>query len=1088
LGGAQFGDAQEISIAGIGANEEIQVNIADVDFNGWPDLIVNDSYNTTLLHNTGQGNFVRGDYQFASGWAARVFLTDMDGDGDIDLIKLGNDNYHQGQCFYYNNRSISLPGQNGAPTTIAGLQVYHLANSTTLSWAPSTDDSTPSALISYHVKVIDGNGKHWVHPETNATGTFRRRLDYGNAGFRTSFTINDLPAGNYTAHIQAVDATFKLSGASTINFQITAGPNSLSVERILLNKVKLVWTDGPLNGSATVVARKSKHSDFQVIAELSGNATTFTDEGLEYDDVYTYHVYEKSAAITTAPSNSVTWNTTLLVLEQSTITNATGSLDVGDYTNDGKMDMLIFGGRIFNGIEVGLTNALLEKVPTGWTQHAAGAPTIPDAGTSVFYDINGDHLIDLYQHGFIYSASKYETNVLLNNGNKTFSSATNIFTADDVGILEVWDYDRDNDLDFYVTQPGQPNSLIKNNAEGAFVADTKQSACCDRSIVPGDYDNDGDEDIVHFDRTSNNFTLLLNTEKSLVPNTNFPVSGGRMQKLDYNGDGFPDLLFLADNAYDAKSKLFKNQGPDAEGEIQFKLIRDNFPTGDVTVNTADYDHDGDLDIFFTGTPCVMYNNLGDDDFKETKLLNFSAGANNTKWVDFDGDGDLDLFMTGYFKVNHADNVDNPFAFILNNQLIVSGTGVENLPPAAPVNLTSSQDTEGLHLSWTGQPDDHTAMEALTHDVVLYKDGKELMKVPANPTSGARLKLQDGRAAGRLTIDNLAYGDYTWKVQAIDQTFLGSPLSLQGQFTFIPQAPMMNDTVIYQCDREISLVAPGTNIEWYSDQALTDKIGEGAYSPEASQTVYVTQTVAGRRGVARAVKITIEARPPMPIASVDPYFYCENNAGGPANLAVAGTDIKWYKDAGGNVSAGSGNQLSIVLSEQILYATQTISQCESLPATIMVKPVVITSDVHFGDGEIYTDEQDADFYQWYKNNSPLADANDYLLDDIEDGATYKVYIEKGACSETSTPTVITGIEDRVDSHLKIFPNPASGSFTIEMDKPGGVITIYDVAGRIVFEAFGNTSRQIISSSSWSRGLYYVTIHFGQTIVCKKVVIN
>ena len=159
--------------------------IADMDFNGWPDLIVNDSHNTTLLYNTGQGNFVRADYQFAGNPGTHVFLTDMEGDGDLDLVKQGNDDYDQGINYYYKNRSISAPGQNAAPTVVASIQVSRSGNATTLSWLPATDDTTPSAMISYHIDLIDGNGKHWVHRETNASGTFRRRLAYGNAGFRT---------------------------------------------------------------------------------------------------------------------------------------------------------------------------------------------------------------------------------------------------------------------------------------------------------------------------------------------------------------------------------------------------------------------------------------------------------------------------------------------------------------------------------------------------------------------------------------------------------------------------------------------------------------------------------------------------------------------------------------------------------------------------------------------------------------------------------------------------------------------------------------------------------------------------------------
>ncbi|HET6544666.1 MAG TPA: T9SS type A sorting domain-containing protein [Chryseolinea sp.] len=1091
MGGAQFSEPQEISIAGIGANESIQTMIADMDFNGWPDLIVNDFHNTTLLYNKGQGNFVRADYQFAGNPGTHVFLTDMEGDGDLDLVKQGNDDYDQGINYYYKNRSISAPGQNASPTVVAGIQVSRSANATTLSWQPATDDTTPAAMISYHLDLMDGNGKHWIHRETNASGTFRRRLAYGNAGFRTSFTINDLPAGHYTANIHAVDATFKLSASSALSFDVTAGPTLLAVERILLNKVKLTWTDGPLNGTATIVTRKSLTSDFQIVAELPANATTYTDSGLQYDNLYTYQVYEKSVSTITTGSNAVNWNTALLVLEQSTITNATGSLDVGDYTADGKMDMLIFGGRMFNGNTIDLTSALLEKTSGGWTQQNAGSVTLANPGTSHFYDINGDHRLDLYQHGYSLLESEYETNVLLNNGNKTFTSTTNSFTSDYFGILETWDYDRDNDLDYYVMKPGVGTSLIKNNGAGVFNKDTDFAKCCSNGLVSGDFDKDGDEDLIHFDQTSNYYTLFLNKEGSLEANMNIQVSGGRMQKLDYNGDGWPDLLFVQYNGFNVKTELYKNLGANESGVIQFKVIKDDFPVGEVSVNTADYDHDGDLDIFFTGKPCVMYNNEGDDTFKENLIPNFSAGTNNTQWVDFDSDGDLDLFMTGYFTVDYVDDVDQPYGYVLKNQLIVSGKGVGNLAPDAPTNLSSHQDTEGLHLTWSNQPDDHTAPTALSHDVIIYKDGKEIMKAPLNPLTGARLKLQEGRASESLIVDNLAYGSYTWKVQALDQTFMGSPLSAQADFIFLPQAPGIKDTVVYKCDRQVTLTAEGANIEWYTDGELTNKVASGVYSPQTSQKVYVTQTIAGMRGVARPVQITILDRPPMPVATLNPYFYCENSAGSSANLVVSGKNVMWFKDADKKINAGSGNQLSIMLSEQNFYATQNIGQCESLPAIVAVKPLVIDSEINFEDDKIYTAEQDGSSYQWYRNNSPVPNSNNYILEGAVQGDTYKVYIEKGGCSETSAPTIITGIEDKEISGLRIFPNPAHDNFTIDMVSINGFVKIYDAAGRVVFEKTVQDNSQgslLVPSSAWSDGVYFITINTGQNIISRKVVIK
>jgi hypothetical protein len=274
--------------------------------------------------------------------------------------------------------------------------------------------------------------------------------------------------------------------------------------------------------------------------------------------------------------------------------------------------------------------------------------------------------------------------------------------------------------------------------------------------------------------------------------------------------------------------------------------------------------------------------------------------------------------------------------------------------------------------------------------------------------------------------------------------------------------------------------------------LTNKVASGTYSPQGSQKVYVTQGIAGMRGVARPVQITILDRPPAPVASVNPYFYCESSGGTPANLAVAGKGVMWYKDADKKIGAGSGNQLSILLTEQNYYVTQNIGQCESLPTIVAVKPLIIDSEIHFDDDKIYTDEQDGSFYQWYKNNSLVANSNNYMLQGVNPGDTYKVYIEKGGCSETSTPAIITGIEDKEARSVTIFPNPAHENFTINLVRTiSGFLKIYDASGRVMFETtVGNNSDKSfqVPSAAWSNGIYFITITTAQNTISRKVIIK
>jgi hypothetical protein len=121
-------------------------------------------------------------------------------------------------------------------------------------------------------------------------------------------------------------------------------------------------------------------------------------------------------------------------------------------------------------------------------------------------------------------------------------------------------------------------------------------------------------------------------------------------------------------------------------------------------------------------------------------------------------------------------------------LIVEGKGIMNQSPQAPVNLSVDQDSTGMHLHWEASADDHTPTSGLTFDVILYRNGKAITKGLLNTATGSRLKLQKGREFTTLFLRHLTPGEYTWKVQAVDQNFRGSDLSMESNFIFRPLPP------------------------------------------------------------------------------------------------------------------------------------------------------------------------------------------------------------------------------------------------------------------------------------------------------------
>ncbi|HKQ60186.1 MAG TPA: CRTAC1 family protein, partial [Candidatus Polarisedimenticolaceae bacterium] len=137
--------------------------------------------------------------------------------------------------------------------------------------------------------------------------------------------------------------------------------------------------------------------------------------------------------------------------------------------------------------------------------------------------------------------------------------------------------------------------------------------------------------------------------------------------LDYDGDGDPDL-YLAEGATPEHprsgppDRLLRNDGDtDHDGVPDFSDVTARAGLGDTLwsfgVAAADYDNDGDTDLFVTNWgPDRLYRNNGNGTFTE---IGAAAGLADTGWgasavwADVDRDGDLDLYVTRYIDFDFA---------------------------------------------------------------------------------------------------------------------------------------------------------------------------------------------------------------------------------------------------------------------------------------------------------------------------------------------------------------------------------------------------------------------------------------------------
>ena len=183
------------------------------------------------------------------------------------------------------------------------------------------------------------------------------------------------------------------------------------------------------------------------------------------------------------------------------------------------------------------------------------------------------------------------------------------------------DYDNDGDPDILVLRgawlftDGQiRNSLIRNNGDGTFSDITRRAGLADppmptQAAVWGDFDNDGDLD------------LYIGNESPADRSSHFPA------------------------------QLFRNNGDETFTDVaaQAGVTNDGYAKG---VAAADYDNDGDLDLFVSNVgPNRLYRNDGDGTFADVAPELGVTGVpprSFAPWFfDYDNDGWLDLFVGAY---------------------------------------------------------------------------------------------------------------------------------------------------------------------------------------------------------------------------------------------------------------------------------------------------------------------------------------------------------------------------------------------------------------------------------------------------------
>ena len=238
----------------------------------------------------------------------------------------------------------------------------------------------------------------------------------------------------------------------------------------------------------------------------------------------------------------------------------------------------------------------------------------------------------------------------------------NASVTNDLTGVAIFDFDRDGDLDFYITQSrGNPNLLFRNDGGEKFTevgvqAGVSANASNSTGVVACDINNDGYQDIY------------------------LSAQGIIGDGLDYQDALEDDMLREA-----VSDRLMRNNGDGTFTDITAAAFGDdaNFRTG-TSPACADIDRDGWVDIFVAnrsdmdavhpgaptrGNENVLYHNNGDGAFTEISADAGVRGEQVVTWAtlffDFDDDGDPDLWTAddgGPVRIYRNDTDENAVRF------------------------------------------------------------------------------------------------------------------------------------------------------------------------------------------------------------------------------------------------------------------------------------------------------------------------------------------------------------------------------------------------------------------------------------------
>jgi predicted nucleotidyltransferase len=330
-----------------------------------------------------------------------------------------------------------------------------------------------------------------------------------------------------------------------------------------------------------------------------------------------------------------------------------GSVAWGDYDNDGDLDILLTGYS-----SGGPVSKVYRNTNSGFGEVYAGSLTGVYGGSAAWGDYDNDGDLDILLTG------SYIAKVYRNTGNGFSEVYPGSLTGVGYSGAAWGDYDNDGKLDILLTgyDGFTHTAKVYQNTGSGFseVYPGSLTGVASSSVAWGDYDHDGDLDVLltgddGITVTSKVYQNTGSGFSEVYPGSLTGVLGSSVAWGDYDNDGDLDILLTGCAAYDLVdctsriAKIYQNTG---SGFTEVYAGSLTGVTWGSSVTWGDYDNDGDLDILLTGQDsgdiptAKIYQNTGSG-FTEVYTGSLTGvGDSSAAWGDYDNDGNLDILLTG----------------------------------------------------------------------------------------------------------------------------------------------------------------------------------------------------------------------------------------------------------------------------------------------------------------------------------------------------------------------------------------------------------------------------------------------------------